>query len=207
MSVFKKNPGRLQLLLLAGLFGLPLAAAIFLHVSGWRPSGTTNTGVLINPPRPMPAAQFTTPTGTAADWDAPTRKWRLVYVSANGCDDHCRTMLAIARQVRLAQGKERDRVARALLILAPAGSDAAGAVTGRAASNAPAENDLAVLQATPAAVAGLRAAFQPPRAAKSVNGLFLVDPLRNVMMYYPPDADPSGMRKDLKRLLQVSQIG
>ena len=199
MSLFKKHPGRLQFLLLAALFGLPLAAAIFLHVSGWRPAGTTNTGVLINPPRPLPAAQFITPAGSVGEWDAPARKWRLVYVSANGCDDQCRAALAVARQVRLAQGKERDRIARTLLVLAPTGKAAVDAV--------PVETDLTVLQAAPDAMATLRATFQAPTEAKSANGLFLVDPLRNVMMYYPPDADPSGMRKDLKRLLQVSQIG
>ena len=196
MSLFKQHPGRLQFLLLAGLFALPLAAAIFLHVSGWRPEGTSNTGVLINPPRQLPTAAFVTPTGGAATWDTPARKWRLVYVAANGCDDHCRAVLAVARQVRLAQGKERDRVARSLLVLAPP-----------APAAVPAETDLTVLHAAPADVAALRTAFQAPADGGAANGLFLVDPLHNVMMYYPPDADPSGMRKDLKRLLQVSQIG
>lgn len=196
MSLFKKHPGRLQLLLLAGLFGLPLAAAIFLHVSGWRPAGTSNTGVLINPPRPLPVTQFIAPSGGATGWDMPARKWRLVYVAANGCDDHCRAQLVVARQVRLAQGKERDRVARSLLVLTPLAPVAV-----------PAENDLAVLHVAPADIDALRRAFQAPAGADVANGLFVVDPLGNVMMYYPPDADPSGMRKDLKRLLQVSQIG
>lgn len=195
MSLFKKHPGRLQLLLLAALFGLPLTAAIFLHVSGWRPAGTSNTGVLITPPRQLPATQFIAPNGGAIDWDTPARKWRLVYVAADGCDDQCRALLVVARQVRLAQGKERDRVARSLLVLAPP-----------APVTVPAETDLTVLHAAPADSAALRSAFQAPGRGEA-NGLFLVDPLHNVMMYYPPDADPSGMRKDLKRLLQVSQIG
>ena len=196
MSLFKKHPGRLQMLLLAALFGQPLTAAIVLHVSGWRPTGTSHTGVLITPPRQLPATQFIAPDGKAIAWDTPARKWRLVYVAANGCDDQCRALLVVARQVRLAQGKERDRVARSLLVLAPPAPVAI-----------PAETDLAVLHAAPADVAALRGAFQAPPGAGEANGLFLVDPLHNVMMYYPPDADPSGMRKDLKRLLQVSQIG
>lgn len=193
-----KHPGRLQLLLLAALFGLPLAAALFLHFSGWRPSGTSHTGILIAPPRSLPAGEYTTTAGAAAEWDAPARKWQLVYVTDSGCDDQCRAVLAMARQVRLAQGKERDRVARRLLLLSPSAP---------AATDVPAETDITVMRASAAQRATLTAAFQVPAGAKAANGLFLVDPLRNVMMYYPPDADPSGMRKDLKRLLQVSQIG
>jgi cytochrome oxidase Cu insertion factor (SCO1/SenC/PrrC family) len=37
--------------------------------------------------------------------------------------------------------------------------------------------------------------------------VYIIDPLGNLMMYYPPDADPSGMLKDLKKLLKYSKIG
>jgi hypothetical protein len=37
--------------------------------------------------------------------------------------------------------------------------------------------------------------------------IYLVDPLGNLMMSYPGDADATGMKKDLQRLLKVSQIG
>jgi hypothetical protein len=41
----------------------------------------------------------------------------------------------------------------------------------------------------------------------NLNRVYLVDPLGNFMMSYPADADPTGMRKDLARLLRISQIG
>ena len=37
--------------------------------------------------------------------------------------------------------------------------------------------------------------------------IYIVDPIGNIMMSYPPDADPTGMKKDLKRLLKVSKLG
>ena len=37
--------------------------------------------------------------------------------------------------------------------------------------------------------------------------IYLVDPLGNVVLRYPKDADPSRMKKDLERLLKVSRIG
>lgn len=41
----------------------------------------------------------------------------------------------------------------------------------------------------------------------NLNRVYLMDPLGNFMMSYPADADPTGMRKDLARLLRISQIG
>jgi hypothetical protein len=37
--------------------------------------------------------------------------------------------------------------------------------------------------------------------------VYLVDPIGNLVLSYAPDADPSGMRKDLARLLRLSQVG
>jgi hypothetical protein len=37
--------------------------------------------------------------------------------------------------------------------------------------------------------------------------VYLVDPNGNLVLSYAPDADASGMRKDLARLLRLSQIG
>ena len=37
--------------------------------------------------------------------------------------------------------------------------------------------------------------------------IWLVDPLGNVVLRYPRDANPSRMKKDLERLLKVSRIG
>jgi len=35
----------------------------------------------------------------------------------------------------------------------------------------------------------------------------VVDPLGNLMMYYPADARPKGILEDMKRLLRLSHIG
>jgi hypothetical protein len=37
--------------------------------------------------------------------------------------------------------------------------------------------------------------------------IYLVDPLGNVMMFYPAGAPAKGMLEDMKRLLRLSQIG
>jgi hypothetical protein len=37
--------------------------------------------------------------------------------------------------------------------------------------------------------------------------IYIVDPLGNLMMRYPRDADPSKIKKDVVKLLKVSRIG
>jgi hypothetical protein len=44
--------------------------------------------------------------------------------------------------------------------------------------------------------------------ALDVSGrVYLIDPIGNLVLSYAPDADPTGMRKDLARLLRLSQVG
>jgi hypothetical protein len=43
--------------------------------------------------------------------------------------------------------------------------------------------------------------------ATNSHRLYLIDPLGNLMMYYPPEATPKGLLEDLKRLLRLSSIG
>ena len=37
--------------------------------------------------------------------------------------------------------------------------------------------------------------------------IFIVDPRGNLMMRYDANADPKGLREDLKQLLELSHIG
>ena len=37
--------------------------------------------------------------------------------------------------------------------------------------------------------------------------IYMIDPLGNYFMFYKQDANPTGMRKDLERLLRISKIG
>jgi hypothetical protein len=39
------------------------------------------------------------------------------------------------------------------------------------------------------------------------HNIYLIDPMGNIFMRYPPETDPAGMRKDLERLLKYSGAG
>lgn len=111
-------------------------------------------------------------------------KWVLVSADAAACDAHCEQKLYFMRQARRAQGKEMERIERLWLV------------------SGPGEPRPALL----AAYEGTRVARAADTAFSSEH-IYLVDPLGNLMMRFPRDADPSRVIKDLQRLLKYSRVG
>ncbi|MEO7760911.1 MAG: hypothetical protein ABIS68_03250, partial [Casimicrobiaceae bacterium] len=99
--------------------------------------------------------------------------------------------LYATRQTRTMQGKERERVARLWL------------VTGEAqplAAVQAAHPDLLIAKSDPALLATLA-------ATGTEDGIYLVDPLGNLILRYPADPDIKRLNRDLARLLFASHIG
>lgn len=180
---------------LGGLFLLPLLLSFWLYYGlHWRPQGTANHGDLIVPPRPLPEITLADAGGVTARHIF-SGKWSLVYVGDGACDANCRTTLIFMRQTRLSLNNEMTRVQRVFL------------TTGECCDRAylAAEHPgLRVFDASVPAAQPLLALFDPQRRAQ---GLYIVDPLGNLMMRYDARQPPEGMLEDLKRLLRLSQIG
>ncbi len=191
-----RRSSRRQFLLIASLFFVPLAAAVWLYLSpDWRPGAGVQNGTLIDPPRPLPDISLTLPDGSAAPADALKRGWLLVHVSREVCDARCRNALDEMRQARLALDKDADRVRRILL-------HAGGCCESGFADEQP---DLELLAAAGTEGAALLDLFPP--AADGASGIYIVDPHGNLMMEYAATGVASGLLKDLERLLRLSHIG
>jgi cytochrome oxidase Cu insertion factor (SCO1/SenC/PrrC family) len=155
-------------------------AGSFIAYHFWKPAGQVNYGTLLEP-APLPAAPLALADGRAFGLADLKGRWVLVTLDAGACDEYCRKKLWVMRQVRLTQGKDMQRVERLWLV-----TDAAPVVARAGAG-------------------GLAAAF--PADGRSADHIYLVDPLGNLVLRYPRDADPSRMKKDLTRLLKVSRTG
>jgi hypothetical protein len=176
------------------MFFGPLAVAWVLYFdTGWRPTDTTNHGELVTPAVPLPPTALITPDGGRLDPDFLHGHWSLLYVAPGDCGPGCREALHDSRQGRLALGRMMDRLQRVLLYR--------GQPPDPAFVRTQHPDMLVASLAGPGAEA-FRAAL--PSAEE---GFWLVDPLGNVMMRYPPDASADGMLKDIKKLLRVSRIG
>ena len=181
---------RLKLLAIMGLFALPIVASTVAY-HFFRPEATANYGELLVPPAPMTTAQFLRAEGGEFRFAELGGKWVLIASDSGACPASCAEKLLLLRQVRLMLGRNAGRVARVFV------ADDTRPLAASALS--PYEGTVAI---TPQPGMAL-----PLSAVNDRAHVYLVDPLGNVMMRFPANADPRRMLKDLERLLKASQIG
>ncbi len=190
----RRRRNRWVLLALAVLFAAPLIAALL-----WRPTGFVNSGDLVQPARPLHDVELRTLDGKPFRMSELRSKWLLVHFAADDCREACRRTLYNMTQVRLAQGKNVGRVKSVLIAGAP---EAAGEMQEQFA-------ELLAVVASRSNLESLAAQFllegESPLTASG--RIYLVDPLGNLAMSFSASVDPSDIRRDLARLLRVSQIG
>jgi len=183
--------GRIKMLAIAALCLAPFIAALIAYYY-WQPQGGMNYGELI-PARPLSDPPLRHLDQRAFRLSELKGKWILLQLDQANCAAACKTKLYNMRQVRLAQGREMERVERVWLIL----------------DEAPLETQLMReydgTRMLRAAGSPLLAEFPPSSGVR--DHIYLIDPLGNLMLRFPENADPRKMRKDLARLLRASRIG
>ena len=184
-----------MLLLIAAVCLAPFVASFTLYYF-WQPSGRVNYGELVEGVT-LPAGSLAllshSGAGKPFDFTQLRGRWIFVTVDSGACDDYCQKKLWKMRQVRLTQGKYPERIERAWLV-SDTQSVAPTVLKEYDGTWVASAQDNAVLK------------LLPHRDAQR-DHIYLVDPLGNVVLRYPKDADPSLMKKDLTRLLKVSRIG
>jgi hypothetical protein len=187
-----RTSARLKLLLLALVCAAPVIGSYLLYYVAPPEGGKKNYGELI--PQVTVAALTPRPdVPIPADLAPVAGKWLLVMVDSGACGDGCTRKLWQARQLRLTQGKEMDRIVRVWLV-----DD--GVVPGEALRK---EYDGTVILP--------RARFPElaklPATGTPRDHLYVIDPIGNLMMRFPADPDLNRVKKDLVHLLKVSRIG
>jgi len=193
----------IQMGLLVLVFLVPPLLSYVLFFSGYRPDSSVNHGELVTPARPVEKdTGMRSIDGDPFRFAGPPPKWTLFYLGGRQCDAACGDGLYKIQQVRLTQGREMGRV-RSVTVL-PA--DVPREEIEKVKADFP---GVVVVLATEETYAGLTDQFQKGEAAtlQGIGRVYIVDPIGNVMMSYPPEADPTGMKTDLKRLLKVSKLG
>ena len=186
----KGMPGWLQIGLIAVLFGGPLILAAWLYYDGsLRPAGRTNHGAILDP---IVNLQESMPNSAAAELSED--HWLLVYANEDACGAECREALYTLRQSRLMLGNDMQRLLRVFL-RGPAAPDRVFIEEQHPGLSIIEDRNLSEL---------LEA--RRPQGMLA-GGFFLVDPLGNLVMYFPPDIDPGDMVDDIQHLLDLSRIG
>lgn len=161
-----------------------------------KPQSRTNYGTLIDPRAyPIPRLDTATLDGKPITLEAYKGKWIMLHVDESACQEPCRKKMYDMRQLRLAQGKDMDRVERVWLIT----------------DKQPLETMIMreydgthMLRAKPELIK----TWLPVEPGTAVNDhIYMIDPLGNLMMRFPKNADPNKIKKDIGRLLKASRIG
>ena len=181
-----KKSNRFTLYAVFGVTAVPLMIAIVMYFNLWAvPDGRTNFGQLLLPPNQIHQVQLLQENDTPWSQEGAGKRWLAVYLTPQNCDQSCQEATHLLRQINIALGKEAHRVTR--LLVRQAGSF-----------------DSQLKQDYPALV---QLKSQVSDAFKMGEGIYLVDPLGNIMMYYSKDFVGKELLKDLKKLLKNSNIG
>jgi hypothetical protein len=173
---------RSKLGLIVALFMLPFLAAVVLRFGGWQPPQTRNHGELLQPPLPMQAVTATTVDGASWVFENIDRQWSLLVRLPERCDAACTEQLGVLPNVQLALGRHAPKLHMFRI------DDGAAAPSGTTLP--------------PLRLAGARPAPLHDARPTTMPELWLVDPHGFLVMRYPAGFDPSGLRRDLARLVR-----
>ncbi len=184
-----------MILLVAAVCIAPFLGSFALYYF-WQPTGRINYGELVDGSL-LPTGELATAIpgegNKPFDFAQVRGKWVYVTVDSGACDAYCQNKLWKMRQVRMTQGKSLERIERVWLVNDAREVDG-GVIKEYAGMWIAGAQGNAILKALP---------YRDVQR----DHIYLVDPLGNVVLRYPRDADPSRMKKDLARLLRVSRIG
>ena len=197
-----KFNNRTTIIVIVLLFCAPLLASWLLlkYTNITELHRQTNHGNLISPPRPLPDIILIDPLSDTNEGKL-HGKWSLFYIVDDFCDQVCLDNLYRMRQIHMAAGKNSLRVQRAILITHDTGDNPAQVFKDYAGQRLLSTNGMNIGEFLEKF--NLNDEGQPGQKHR----LYIIDPLGNLMMSYPADADPGGIIKDLNQLLKASHIG
>lgn len=180
MSLFPNVHPRLQFLIIVAISAVSLGGAwlLFQQARDGDLWGTTNHGEFVDPLVTVEDLGVASTAGEPFE----TGKWWLWVVPRGPCEQACREALHRLRQLHVLLNRDAARVRRGLLAAHPA-------------------------QAAELAQTYPRLRLLSGNISRLDRGIYIVDPLGNLVFYYTMDQAGEDVLDDLKRLLKVSQIG
>jgi len=192
--VQRTKTGRWKMFIVLILCASPVIASYITYYF-IRPEGRRNFGELINPQRIVPNLNAASLDGKNINLQTLTGQWMLVSVASGACDASCQKHLYLQRQLRESLGKEKDRLDWVWLV-----SDTVAVPD----VLMPALKDATVLRLPAEQITTW---MQPAQGQQLSDHLYLIDPMGNWMMRFPPGFDAAAAKKaksDIDRVMRAS---
>lgn len=194
---------RTALVLIVALFVISPVVAWLIHSGvidvGFESTHGKNKGELVHPARPLQGFTLKDGQGKLVTENDLLGLWTMVEFAANPCIDDCMKNIYKMRQIRLALGKDAHRVQRVVITEQP-------------------DHMAKLMQDNPGTRLFLLTSDRSAPLLKKFpdysegdissigQRIYIVDPLGNLMMRYPPNVDASDVLKDLRQLLKATWI-
>ena len=178
-AILRRNRAKLIGVFLIAVVPLIGAYALYAFLRGGQPWSTTNQGELLEPIRSASALRV----DVNGELKPLAGSWWILVVRGETCDPECADATKRLRAVHVLLNQDQSRVRRGVLQIGPVDP------------SAPVDGADPGLERVTGSVPGL------------VYGIYLIDPLTNLVLHYPFSAAGKPVLQDLKRLLSVSQIG
>ena len=181
-----RNRRRLQAVVIVGIFAASMIGAAAMMMSGWSPP-TRSYGTLIRPERDLAQMPVRLAGGNAFAFRSHEAAWTLVALPGPDCAERCLRQLDLVHRAQITLDKQADMLRLVYLGAPPQGAAAEGfdKVWTLATTSSPTLEDFR------------------PKAADSVSAV-LVTPGGKAMLSYPAGFDPTRLRGDLKKAVQVA---
>ena len=124
--------------------------------------------------------------------DASEQRWQLLVITPAQCDQDCRTLVYLARQIQIGLGRDASRASHALAAAQPLAPDYQALLA----------QEYPQLQRYP-----LDRARYGQRVSQPGAQLWIVDPHGNLVLRYDAKVNGKHVLNDLRHLLKLSNIG
>jgi cytochrome oxidase Cu insertion factor (SCO1/SenC/PrrC family) len=192
-----KKKSSVPLIMLLLLFLLPVTASWYLvfFTDYARDGEGAEHGSIIKPARQLEDVPLMRVNERSVESVSLYGEWSLLFFIDGTCEDSCAETLYRIRQIRLATGKEMHRIQRVAII----NEGDESVFSDYLSKNFPGQHYVHKDD--------LSEKFIYQFQDQNVNdkmAVFLIDPRGFLMMRYSGDAEPSGIIRDLSRLLRIS---
>ncbi len=193
---------RVGMILIAAIFVLSPVLAWLTHQGFFdfssAPGEGKNNGDLIHPARPLENFKLEGEDGGDVDINSFLGQWSMVQFADSPCVEDCLKNIYKMRQVRLAAGKDAHRIQR--VVISEQGTDLAKLMEDNPGTRSfvITSESTSLLEQFPGYTEG--------NISPISSRIYIVDPLGNLMMQYPHEANPSAVLKDLRQLLKATWI-